>query len=120
VESVVIRVVPARPEPLSPEEETALRSLTNAAFQQRRKQFQSILRKNPAWGLSHHEIHALEDLTGFDLTRRPETFGPGDFIKLSEALRAHFWGWYSPSPIPRCPALGGSLGWGTPGSAAWL
>lgn len=89
VESVVIRVVPTRPEPLAPGEEKALRSLTKAAFQQRRKQFQTILRKHPDWGLSHDEIGALESLTGFDLSRRPETYSPSDFIKLSGALKAH-------------------------------
>lgn len=90
VESVVIRVVPIRPEPLSPEEEKALRSLTRAAFQQRRKQFQSILRNHPAWGLSHEQIGALEALTGFDLSRRPETFSPKNFIELSKALKTQF------------------------------
>jgi 16S rRNA (adenine1518-N6/adenine1519-N6)-dimethyltransferase len=89
VESVVIRVTPTRPEPLSPGEEKSLRSLTRSAFQQRRKQFQSILRKHPEWGLSHDQIGALENLTGFDLSKRPETFSPKDFIKLSEALKTH-------------------------------
>jgi 16S rRNA (adenine1518-N6/adenine1519-N6)-dimethyltransferase len=87
VESVVIKVIPIRPEPLSRQEEGELRALTKTAFQQRRKQFQSILRNHPVWRLSHDQIGALEKETGFDLSKRPETFFPEDFIKLSAALR---------------------------------
>jgi len=86
VDSTVIRVTPTRPEPLSVQEEKALRILTQAAFQQRRKQFQSILRNHPRWELSHQAIALLEEETGFDLTMRPETFSPLDFIRLSRTL----------------------------------
>jgi 16S rRNA (adenine1518-N6/adenine1519-N6)-dimethyltransferase len=86
VDSAVIRVTPIRPEPLSRQEEEALRRLTRAAFQQRRKQFQSILRGHPKWGLTHEKIALLEEETGFDLKQRPETFSPQDFIHLSRAL----------------------------------
>lgn len=87
VDSMVLRITPQRPEPLSPEEEADLRSLTRTAFQQRRKQFQSILRNRPALGLTHEEIESLENTTGFNLKQRPETFSPKDFISLSRALR---------------------------------
>jgi len=90
VDSMVIRVRPHRPEPLIPDEEESLRSLTRMAFQQRRKQFQAILRKRPAVKLSHEQISALERTTGFDLRQRPETFSPEEFIILSRALRALF------------------------------
>ncbi len=88
VESVIIRIQPRRPESLSPGEETALRALTRLAFQQRRKQFQTILRNHPEQGLSRDQIKALEGGTGFDLRKRPETFSPEDFIVLSRALRS--------------------------------
>jgi len=90
VDSVVIRVSPHRPEHLTPDEESSLRSLTRAAFQQRRKQFQAILRSHPSKRLSHEQIAALERTTGFDLRQRPETFSPEEFILLSRALRALF------------------------------
>jgi 16S rRNA (adenine1518-N6/adenine1519-N6)-dimethyltransferase len=86
VDSAVVRITPHRPESLSPEEEDALRRLTQAAFQQRRKQFQSILRSHPAWGLSHEQVASLQEATGFDLRGRPETFSTQDFIRLSRAL----------------------------------
>jgi 16S rRNA (adenine1518-N6/adenine1519-N6)-dimethyltransferase len=87
VDSVVIRLQPVRPEPLTPSEQENLRSLTRLAFQQRRKQFQTILRNRPELGLSHDQVRAVEKATGFDLRRRPETFSPEDFIVLSGELR---------------------------------
>lgn len=86
VDSVVLRIRPIRPEPLSEQEEEALRRLTRVAFQRRRKQFQAILRGHPDTALGHQEIRELEAATGFDLRRRPETFTPQDFILLSRAL----------------------------------
>lgn len=86
VDSAVIRVSPFRPEPLTAEEEDELRSLTRLAFQQRRKQFQAILRRHPALSLSHDQIRQLEDATGLDLRQRPEAFSPEEFIALSRAL----------------------------------
>jgi 16S rRNA (adenine1518-N6/adenine1519-N6)-dimethyltransferase len=84
VESTVIRVVPARPPPLEPEEEAALRRLTRAAFGQRRKQFQRILRD--AYGLSPEEVAALGERLGADFRDRPETFSPERFVELARAL----------------------------------
>jgi 16S rRNA (adenine1518-N6/adenine1519-N6)-dimethyltransferase len=86
VDSVVLRIRPLRPESLTPGEEGALRDLTRMAFQQRRKQFQAILRNHREAGLSKEEVKALEECTGFDLRGRPETFSPEDFITLSRAL----------------------------------
>jgi len=88
VDSVVIRILPLRPPPLSPVEEADLRTVTRAAFQRRRKQFQSILRTHPDLGVSREGVEWLEETTGFDLTRRPETFSPREFIRLSRALRS--------------------------------
>jgi len=88
VDSTVLRIRPHRPEPLTLEEELSLRTLTRAAFQWRRKQFQTILRLHDDLGLSHEEVARLEAVTGMDLRRRPETFSPGDFLCLSRAQRS--------------------------------
>ena len=40
------------------------------------------------WTLSHDEVRELEERTGFDLAKRPETFSPPDFVLLSKALSA--------------------------------
>jgi len=88
VDSMVIRVTPFQPPPLTPGEEADLRVLTRAAFQQRRKQFQSILRRHPDLGLNTEQVRRLEEETGFDLTRRPETFSPQEFVRLSRGIRA--------------------------------
>ncbi len=86
VESTVVRITPHVPPRLPQEEEGALRRLTRAAFGQRRKQFQRILRD--AYGLSPEEVEALGAELGFDLRDRPETFSPEQFILLARALSA--------------------------------
>jgi 16S rRNA (adenine1518-N6/adenine1519-N6)-dimethyltransferase len=86
VDSVVLRIRPIRPEPLTSREEKSLRALTRIAFQQRRKQFGTILRNHPDSALSPDALAEVARTTGFDLRRRPETFSPEDFIVLSRAL----------------------------------
>jgi 16S rRNA (adenine1518-N6/adenine1519-N6)-dimethyltransferase len=85
VESAVIRIVPHAPPPLSEAEEKAVRNLTRAAFGQRRKQFQRILRD--AYHLTPEGIASLEQATGLDLQARPETLAPERFIDLARALQ---------------------------------
>lgn len=85
VDSAVVRIFPFAPPPLDAEAEASVRSLTRAAFGQRRKQFQRILRD--AYGLSPEQIGALESRTGFDLRDRPETFAPEKFVRLAEELK---------------------------------
>jgi 16S rRNA (adenine1518-N6/adenine1519-N6)-dimethyltransferase len=87
VDSVVIRITPHRPEPLTAGEEEDLRSLTRAAFGWRRKQLQKILRSSPTYALDAAEIAALSHETGIDLEARPEQLTPHQFIALSRALR---------------------------------
>ena len=84
VESTVVRIVPHDPPRLEPAEEEGLRRLTRAAFGQRRKQFQRILRD--AYALSPEQVETLEQSTGFDLRARPETFAPSEFIRLARSL----------------------------------
>jgi len=86
VDSSVIRILPLNPPPLEARSEIALRGLTRAAFGNRRKQFQRILRDS--LGLSPQAVERLEALTGYDLTARPETFSAPDFVRLAIALQA--------------------------------
>jgi 16S rRNA (adenine1518-N6/adenine1519-N6)-dimethyltransferase len=86
VMSSVIRIEPHVPPRLSEAEEQALRLLTRAAFGQRRKQFQRILRD--AYGLDPAQVEALGADAGMDLTQRPETFAPERFVTLTRALMA--------------------------------
>jgi 16S rRNA (adenine1518-N6/adenine1519-N6)-dimethyltransferase len=85
VMSSVVRIVPHDPPRLTPDDETALRELTRAAFQQRRKQFQRILRD--AYDLSVDEVAAVGQAAAMDLVQRPETFSPAKFIDLARVLR---------------------------------
>ena len=87
VDSSVVRITPTDPPPLSPEEETSLRTLTRAAFQWRRKQLQKTLREHGDLGLSRDSLERIAKATGWDLTRRPETLEPDDFVLLSKLLR---------------------------------
>jgi 16S rRNA (adenine1518-N6/adenine1519-N6)-dimethyltransferase len=85
VESSVIRIVPHDPPRVTQEDERSLRHLTRAAFGQRRKQFQRILRD--AYGLSVDQVAALGAELGMDLQARPESFAPERFVDLARALR---------------------------------
>lgn len=85
VMSSVVAIVPHDPPRLTPSDESALRELTRAAFQQRRKQFQRILRD--AYSLSVDEVAAVGRAAGMDLVQRPETFPPQKFIDLARVLR---------------------------------
>jgi 16S rRNA (adenine1518-N6/adenine1519-N6)-dimethyltransferase len=85
VMSSVVRIVPHAPPRLTPDDVTALRELTRAAFQQRRKQFQRILRD--AYALSVDEVAEVGRAAGMDLVQRPETFSPQKFIDLARVLR---------------------------------
>lgn len=88
VDSSVVRITPRDPAPLTLQEEQGLRVLTRAAFQWRRKQFQKILRDHADLSLSRGEVKRLGDRTGWDLTRRPETFSPDDFLHLRREIAA--------------------------------
>ncbi len=86
VDSAVVRITPFAPPPLSVDEERSLRVLTRAAFAWRRKQLQKILRDHEALGVSPDRLGVLSRETGWDLTRRPETLSPDEFVRLSEFL----------------------------------
>lgn len=86
VDSSVVRITPKHPAPLTLQEEQGLRVLTRAAFQWRRKQFQKILRDHSDLSLSREDVESLADRTGWDLTRRPETFSPDEFLRLQREI----------------------------------
>ena len=86
VESTVIRVIPHDPPRVTEEDERSLRHLTRAAFGQRRKQFQRILRD--AYRLTPEQVEEVQGGLGIDLRDRPETFSPERFIALARDLRA--------------------------------
>ncbi len=86
VDSAVVRITPFAPPLLSTDQERSLRVLTRAAFEWRRKQMQKILRDHEAVRLSRDRLDDLSRETGWDLTRRPETLSPEDFVLLSEFI----------------------------------
>jgi 16S rRNA (adenine1518-N6/adenine1519-N6)-dimethyltransferase len=88
VDSALVRIDPVQPPALSEEDELAVRELTRAAFQWRRKQMQKTLRDHPDLALTKAEVERLESETGFELTRRPETFSPQELLRLSRAVVA--------------------------------
>lgn len=87
VDSTVVRITPHDPPRLDEETEVALRTLTRAAFQWRRKQLQRILRDHPDLGLDPRLLPAVEEELGRPLTLRPESLSPEEFVRLSKFLR---------------------------------
>jgi 16S rRNA (adenine1518-N6/adenine1519-N6)-dimethyltransferase len=86
VDSAVVRIRPRVPPPLSPGEETRLRTLVRACFQWRRKQLRKILRDHPDLAVPAGAIPGLAEHVGFRPTDRPETLSPDAFIRLAAAL----------------------------------
>ncbi|RMH22060.1 MAG: ribosomal RNA small subunit methyltransferase A [Gemmatimonadetes bacterium] len=86
VESAVVHVRPHDPPRLSEAEEEALRRLTRALFQWRRKQLSRILRDHPDLRVAPAVLEELARETGWDLRRRPETFAPDDLLALARWL----------------------------------
>lgn len=88
VESVVLRIVPFRPAPLSSPEELRLRSLTRALFQWRRKQLGKTLRDHPDLTLSPRAVERALAAAGADRNDRPETVSPKGFVAMARSLLA--------------------------------
>ena len=63
-----------------------VRRLTRAAFGQRRKQLQKILRSAPGLGLSPESVDAVLEQTGLDGRMRPEQLSPQQFVSLAETI----------------------------------
>ena len=86
VDSSLIRITPLAPPPLTDAEERRVRNLTRLAFQWRRKQMQKTLRDHPDAGYPASLLQTLERVGGWDLSRRPQTFSPEDFINMARLL----------------------------------
>lgn len=86
VESAVVRITPMHPPPLDDAAVRAVRRVTRALFQWRRKQLRRILRDQPDLSLGAEVADAvLRDLE-LAPTARPEELAPGDFVRLARRL----------------------------------
>lgn len=88
VASAAIRIVPARPAPLTSKDESDLRRLTRAAFSRRRKQLQKALRQAAEYGLDAAEARALLESLGIDPATRPDALAVADYARLAARLEA--------------------------------
>ncbi|MEE9133934.1 MAG: 16S rRNA (adenine(1518)-N(6)/adenine(1519)-N(6))-dimethyltransferase RsmA [Gemmatimonadota bacterium] len=86
VDSMLIRIVPVMPPPLSASEEEAFRRLTRAAFSRRRKQLQKVLRQAPDYALSGEEAGNLLRSLDIDPATRPDALPVADYVRLAAAL----------------------------------
>ena len=86
VDSVAVVIEPDTHGPTDSELK-ALRDLTRVAFSRRRKQIRRILRDAPEYGLSAAAANAVLAELGIEPTARPETFGPGLFLRLAAQLK---------------------------------
>ena len=86
VVSTVVRLIPHDRFDLTPERRARVRSLVRALFGQRRKQVQKSLRTLEGWGLEPAILARAARRSGLDLSRRPETLDPGEFLALEAAL----------------------------------
>lgn len=85
VTSTVVRLTPSD-RAGSPGRARRVRRLVRSLFGQRRKQLQKTLRTLPAWNLDHAAVERVEDATGIDLRRRPETLSTDEWLALSDAV----------------------------------
>lgn len=81
VESAVVVIEPLEHQPLDRTARDAVRGVTRALFNHRRKQLGNLMRQ-----LSEHGGEILADLD-IDPRRRPETLTPDDFVALTRALQ---------------------------------
>lgn len=86
VESEVIRIRPLDPPPLNPSEEEALRTLTRALFQWRRKQLRRILRDHGDLKQGRDDRAELLEAAGARPTDRPETVAVEGFREMARVL----------------------------------
>jgi len=86
VRSSVIRIVPHDRWGLNEKDRERLRRLVQTLFGQRRKQLQKGLRTLSPWRLARVETERMEEETGLDLSRRPETLSVEEWLRLESAL----------------------------------
>lgn len=63
-----------------------VRTLVQSLFGQRRKQLQKSLRTLAPWSLDPASVERVEEATGLDLRRRPETLTIEEWLALAEAV----------------------------------
>ena len=80
VDSTLVKILPHYPPLISPQVEKYLRIITRSFFQWRRKQIQKIMRDHPDLNFAKNALEEIALDTGWDLSRRPETLAPTDFI----------------------------------------
>ena len=85
VESAVVRLTPLERPLVPPEYLDSFRTFVQAAFGQRRKQIQRVLRSVRA--ISIDQAVAILEQTGIEPTARPEVVSPGEFATLFRLLR---------------------------------
>jgi 16S rRNA (adenine1518-N6/adenine1519-N6)-dimethyltransferase len=86
VDSTVVRIRPVNPSPMSPAEEGALRGLTRAVFQWRRKQLGKTLREHPDLRLGTEVVDRLLTAARVRPTARPEEVAPSGFVAMAALL----------------------------------
>ncbi|HUF89158.1 MAG TPA: 16S rRNA (adenine(1518)-N(6)/adenine(1519)-N(6))-dimethyltransferase RsmA [Gemmatimonadota bacterium] len=86
VVSTVVRLTPHDRFGLSAARRERVRSLVRDLFTQRRKQIQKSLRTLDEWGLDPAGVEEVARRTGLDLSRRPETLTPEEFLTLEAEL----------------------------------
>lgn len=86
VVSSVVRLVPHERWDLDPGEKERLRTLVRALFSTRRKQIQKGLRVAPGLALDREAAGRVEEETGLDLRRRPETLDLEEWVSLERAV----------------------------------
>lgn len=86
VDSVVLRITPRSPPPITPEAARRVRTLTRAAFSWRRKQLGTILRRHPDLRGAAASAEAALAERSLSPTLRPERLSPDDFVALSRTL----------------------------------
>ena len=84
VESAVIRVTPRQRPIISGGELQSFQTFVQAAFGQRRKQIQKVLRS--LRGLTRDEADGALARVGIDRTARPESISPEAFVRLFRAM----------------------------------
>ncbi|MFL5594746.1 MAG: 16S rRNA (adenine(1518)-N(6)/adenine(1519)-N(6))-dimethyltransferase RsmA [Gemmatimonadaceae bacterium] len=84
VESAVVRLTPLEQPLVPPHELNAMRRFVQAAFGQRRKQMQRVLRSVRA--ISAERAAVVLEQVGIDASARPEVVSPESFAKLFRAL----------------------------------
>jgi len=87
VDSVVLALDRIDPPPLSVAEEGSLRQLVRAAFQWRRKQLGTILRRHSDLESMRGRVELALTATAIDPRARPETLSSDDFLRLLRALQ---------------------------------